>query len=377
MIFNREEQHLMLEGSVLSKEDVKRLVACHTEEASGFLYELYRFLEEWFSDSPYLTVKTSGSTGTPKLLKVRKEQMMQSARLTCEFLGLRQGDSVLLCMPLQYIAGKMVVVRALVAGLNLVIRTPSGHPMADVDIPLRFAAMVPLQVYNTLQVSAEKERLCRTDILIIGGGAIDAGLEAEIRQLPVKVYSTYGMTETLSHIALRQLNGPDASMLYRPFPSVRLSLSSEHTLVIDAPLVCDTTLVTNDVAEIYSDGSFSILGRKDNTINTGGIKVQAEQIEEILRPWMTSSFCNHFCTRCQIRRGGCAFGREGGRCRVTGNKDEGASVQISVTQDDFVSRGYTLDGNGKDQSCRLPATCPHLSDRLLSVFSSLVVSYTK
>ena len=116
MIFNREEQHLMLEGSVLSKEDVKRLVACHTEEASGFLYELYRFLEEWFSDSPYLTVKTSGSTGTPKLLKVRKEQMMQSARLTCEFLGLRQGDSVLLCMPLQYIAGKMVVVRALVAG---------------------------------------------------------------------------------------------------------------------------------------------------------------------------------------------------------------------------------------------------------------------
>ena len=99
MIFNREEQHLMLEGSVLSKEDVKRLVACYTEEASGFLYELYRFLEEWFSDSPYLTVKTSGSTGTPKLLKVRKEQMMQSARLTCEFLGLRQGDSVLLCMP--------------------------------------------------------------------------------------------------------------------------------------------------------------------------------------------------------------------------------------------------------------------------------------
>ena len=119
MIFNREEQHLMLEGSVLSKEDVKRLVACHTEEASGFLYELYRFLEEWFSDSPYLTVKTSGSTGTPKLLKVRKEQMMQSARLTCEFLGLRQGDSVLLCMPLQYIAG---------GGPGIGGRVESGYP---------------------------------------------------------------------------------------------------------------------------------------------------------------------------------------------------------------------------------------------------------
>lgn len=151
----------------------------------------------------------------------------------------------------------------------------------------RYGAVAGLQ--HTAGIG-RKERLCRTDILIIGGGAIDAGLEAEIRQLPVKVYSTYGMTETLSHIALRQLNGPDASMLYRPFPSVRLSLSSEHTLVIDAPLVCDTTLVTNDVAEIYSDGSFSILGRKDNTINTGGIKVQAEQIEEILRPWMRVPF---------------------------------------------------------------------------------------
>ena len=159
MIFNREEQHLMLEGSVLSKEDVKRLVACYTEEASGFLYELYRFLEEWFSDSPYLTVKTSGSTGTPKLLKVRKEQMMQSARLTCEFLGLRQGDSVLLCMPLQYIAGKMVVVRALVAGLNLVIRTPSGHPMADVDIPLlcRYGAVAGLQ--HTAGIGRKREAL--------------------------------------------------------------------------------------------------------------------------------------------------------------------------------------------------------------------------
>lgn len=290
MIFNREEQQLMLEGNLLSREDVKRLVANCTDATPVFLCELYRFLDDWFNDSPYLTVKTSGSTGTPKQMKVLKDRMMQSARLTCEYLGLRRGDSALLCMPLQYIAGKMVVVRALVAGLNLVVRTPSGHPMADLEQPLRFSAMVPLQVYNTLQIAAERERLCRTDILIIGGGAIDAGLEAEIRQLPGKVYSTYGMTETLSHIALRRLNGPDASTLYYPFPSVRLSLSPEHTLIIDAPLVCDTILVTNDVAEINLDGSFSILGRKDNTINTGGIKVQAEQVEDILRPWIHVPF---------------------------------------------------------------------------------------
>lgn len=107
--------------------------------------------------------------------------------------------------------------------------------------------MIPLQVYNTLRVPEERKRLEQTDILIIGGGAIDAALEQEIRQMPNTVYSTYGMTETLSHVALRRLNGPEASPYYHPFPSVTLSLSPDNTLVIDAPLVCDERLVTNDV----------------------------------------------------------------------------------------------------------------------------------
>ena len=143
--------------------------------------------------------------------------------------------------------------------------------------------MVPLQVYNTLQVPEEKERLKQTDILIIGGGAVDAGLEADIQSLPGAVYSTYGMTETLSHIALRRLNGPAASEHYHPFSSVHLSLSPENTLVIEAPLVCADILQTNDIARIHPDGSFSILGRKDNVINSGGIKIQAEEIEKKLR----------------------------------------------------------------------------------------------
>ena len=248
------------------------------------------FLTEWYDDSPFLKVQTSGSTGTPKQLTVRKEQMWQSARMTCEFLGLKKGDKALLCMPLQYIAGKMMVVRSLYAGLDLIVREPSGHPMADVDEPLRFAAMIPLQVYNTLQVPEERERLCRTDILIIGGGAIDAALEADIRKLPNRVYSTYGMTETLSHIALRKLNGPDASPCYHPFSTVQLSLSPEETLVIHAPLVCDELLTTNDVARLNPDGSFVILGRKDNIINSGGIKIQIESVEEVLRPIFSVNF---------------------------------------------------------------------------------------
>lgn len=291
ILTDRKRQELHLEdGTVCNAENIHRLIAGLPTDAPDIIKDLYHFLADWFSESPDMTVHTSGSTGTPKEFTVRKEQMMQSAMLTCSFLHLQKGDNALLCMPLQYIAGKMVVVRALIAGLNLILRTPSGHPLAEVTTPLRFAAMIPLQVYNTLQVPEEKERLCRTDILIIGGGAIDKELEAVIRPLPNIVYSTYGMTETLSHIALRRLNGPDASSAYTPFPSVRLSLSADDTLIIDAPLVCDETLVTNDIARIHPDSSFTILGRKDNTINTGGIKVQIECVEEILRSIISVTF---------------------------------------------------------------------------------------
>lgn len=184
----------------------------------------------------------------------------------------------------------MVVVRSLVAGLNLIVRPASSHPLSDISEPLKFAAMVPLQVYNTLHAPEEREQLKQTEILIIGGGAVDEALETEIKSLPIAVYSTYGMTETLSHIALRRLNGNSASDHYYPFSSVTLSLSPENTLVIEAPLVCDDILQTNDIARIYPDGSFIILGRKDNVINSGGIKIQAEEVEKLLRPFILQPF---------------------------------------------------------------------------------------
>lgn len=288
---DRNKQELHLENGIICDADnVQQLLSNLPDNTPQIQRDLYNFLADWFNESPYITVHTSGSTGTPKEFTVRKEQMIQSAILTCSFLNLRKGDNALLCMPLQYIAGKMVVVRALVAGLTLILRTPSGHPLADVEVSLRFAAMIPLQVFNTLQVPEERERLCQTEIVIVGGGAINKELEDEIRQLPNEIYSTYGMTETLSHIALRKLNGPDASSAYTPFSSVKLCLSPEKTLVIQAPQVCDDTLVTNDLAEIHPDGTFTILGRKDNTINTGGIKVQIESIEETLRSIISVTF---------------------------------------------------------------------------------------
>ena len=256
---------------------------------------LEEFLEEWNNSSPYVHVQTSGSTGAPKPMLVEKRRMLNSARITCDFLELREGDTALLCMSLDYIAGKMMVVRSLERGLKLIVQEPSGHPLGhrgtvpSVSSSIDFAAMVPMQVYNSLQVPEERERLRQIKNLIIGGGAIDDALAAELKTFPHAVWSTYGMTETLSHIALRRLSGPEASEFYTPFPGVHLSLSDEDCLIIDAPEVCPEPLVTNDVAELSSQ-KFKILGRKDNIICSGGLKIQAEQLERQLRPHLRAPY---------------------------------------------------------------------------------------
>ena len=257
------------------------------------------FFSEWNNDSDRVLVHTSGSTGKPKPMMVEKKRMLNSARITCDFLGLKPGDSALLCMSLDYIAGKMVVVRSIERHLHLISVSPSGHPLKDINEEITFAAMVPLQVYNTLQVPEERERLTHIRHLIIGGGAIDASLEKELQALPgnIAIWSTYGMTETLSHIALRRINGAEASEWYQSFDSVKISQTEEGCLVIDAPLVCAETLVTNDIVEIESyiynkveKLRFRIKGRKDNVICSGGIKIQIEEVEALLKPHLEKPF---------------------------------------------------------------------------------------
>ena len=255
---------------------------------------LEEFLAQWNDTSDVIEVHTSGSTGKPKRLLVEKRRMVNSARITCDFLGLKEGDTALLCMPLDYIAGKMVVVRSQVSHLHLISVMPSSHPLKDVTQPIDFAAMVPLQVYSSLQEPAERERLLSIRHLIIGGGAIDDSLESQLQQFPNAVWSTYGMTETLSHIALRRISGENSSLWYSPLDGVDVSLSSDSCLEIYAPQVNPEKLHTNDIAELRTlpDGSkeFRILGRKDNVIDSGGIKIQAEEVERLLRPHLSCGF---------------------------------------------------------------------------------------
>lgn len=249
----------------------------------SFQYALATFLSEWFNGQDTLKVHTSGSTGKPKELWVEKQRMVNSAQATVNFLGLKQGDNALLCMPLPYIAGKMVVVRSLIAGLNLQLVSPCGHPFSSLAEVPDFAAVTPMQVYNTLEVTEERERLMQVKHLIIGGGAVNQDMARLLKTFPHAVWSTYGMTETLSHIALRRLSGADASDWYTPFEGVEVAASPEGTLVINAPKVCPIQLETNDLICFNEHGQFRILGRKDNTINTGGIKVQLEEVESTLQ----------------------------------------------------------------------------------------------
>lgn len=253
--------------------------------------DIEEFISEWNSAGGEMLVHTSGSTGAPKPLLVEKARMRASAELTCSFLGLKRGDTALLCMSLDFIAGKMMVVRSLVCGLELITVKPSGHPLATLTVAPCFSAMVPMQVYNSLQVPRERELLMGIKHLIIGGGAIDESMERELRVFPNAVWSTYGMTETLSHIALRRISGASASEWYTPMNGVSVSLSADGCLVIDAPTVCARPLTTNDIAVMDGGNArFRILGRRDNIICSGGLKIQAEEVERRLRPHLYSPY---------------------------------------------------------------------------------------
>lgn len=285
--------------------------------------ELEDFLDEWRSAEPTVLVHTSGSTGKPKPLLVEKRRMEASARATIAALGLKTGEAALLCMSLRYIAGKMMVVRSLVGGLRLVSVEPSGHPLASVDETIDFAAMVPLQVYNSMENPLELGRLRAIRNLIIGGGSLDERMERRLQGFPNAVWSTYGMTETLSHIALRRVNGSEASDWYTPLENVSVSLADNGCLVVDAPEVCATTLFTHDCAEINADGRrFRIVGRIDNVIDSGGIKLHIEDIERKLRPYIHS----FLVTKVPHRKFGEAVvlmvGRQGDAGKSTGDMQQ-------------------------------------------------------
>ena len=251
-------------------------------DKTGIAAELGLFLAEWYAPAPTILLQTSGSTGTPKQMQASKEAMRASARMTCEYFGLTPDKTALLCLPLRYIAGKMMVVRALVSGCKLILAEPSSTPLAGLSETIDFAPLVPMQVASTLKAAEGAEQLSRVRHILLGGGFVDTSLTRALQCLPSQVYASYGMTETLSHIALRHVNGIQRSEWYTPLTGVMVELTNASTLAITAPHVGALRLATNDLAEIAPDGRFRILGRRDSVINSGGVKIQAEEVEQAL-----------------------------------------------------------------------------------------------
>ena len=256
------------------------------ENVAEWERELYRFILEWLSNSDYVLVHTSGSTGIPKTIQQPKERMVSSALMTQQYFGLGKHTNGLLCLPVSYIAGKMMVVRAFVTGMNLIAVEPSSNPFLHVDDTIHFAAITPFQLAHSLDTLGERH----IDAVIVGGGEIPTELELRCQPLTSSIYATYGMTETSSHVAVRAVNGPRKSLAYEVLSGVTVEVDDRQCLVINAPHLTPYTLVTNDIVTITDASHFEWVGRFDNVINSGGVKIFPEQVEKKLFPLISRRF---------------------------------------------------------------------------------------
>lgn len=271
---------LLLNNKIYPIDDLKDLCEGMIDDQRVAKWErsVYKFILEWINDKDYIIQNTSGTTGKQKKLQLSKESMIHSARNTCKFFKLKFGQNALLCLPMDYIAGKMMIVRAFVGGFNLILAEPTSMPDFGGLKEIDFCAMVPLQVYNSLN---SVETLRRIKKLIIGGAEIRDELEVMLRDLTIEVYATYGMAETCSHVAIRRLSGTEHEKYYKAIPNVKFTVDDRDCLIIEADYLKEK-VVTNDVVDLIDSEKFRWIGRFDNLINSGGIKIIPEEVEAVI-----------------------------------------------------------------------------------------------
>ena len=277
-------------GIPYSDEELKTLVDQKLKNITLPQWErdIFEFIYDWIDDTETIEVQTSGTTGDSMKYQVSKKAMIISARKTLNFFNLKPRDSALLCLSPKYIAGKLMIVRAFVGELNLMLSEPSGTPLEELNDKIDFAAMVPMQVQKQIQVNHEAFKKVRT--LIIGGGEVSLLLKERLQNISTDVWETYGMTETLTHIALKKLNGIDRSDWFTPLPGVKLKKNSNDCLVVEVEGITSQPLITNDIVEFNDKNLFRIKGRADDVINTGGIKIMPVEVEKKIGQWLDRPF---------------------------------------------------------------------------------------
>ncbi len=269
-----------LNGKKMTQDQLCHLAFDLIQDGEPYQKDLGQLILQWFDFNKSIILMTSGTTGEAKGISIKKKAMVNSAKATGAYFNLMPGDRALLCLSTRYIGGKMMVIRALTLGLELDVVAPSSAPLLNNKEIYDFVAMVPLQVENSL------EELYKVKTIIIGGAQVNSKLAEKLKTLDTAVFETYGMTETVSHIAAKKIGEPYFTVL----PKVNIYADERGCLVINAPKVAEEVLVTNDLVEVISDHEFKWLGRIDNVVNSGGIKLFPEQIESKLVGYIPSRF---------------------------------------------------------------------------------------
>ena len=279
---------LELNFSQLNK--TKLVALCQDEiktSTEQWQLDIYTFILEWLDENKQVKAKTSGSTGTPKNIMLEKAKMIESARMTGEFFKFKKEDKALLCLSPQFIAGKMMIVRAIVWQMNLICVKPDGHPLDELNSHIDFAAMIPLQISNSIH---NNDQVGEIKTILIGGGVVDKNLEDKLDTIGTNFFSSFGMTETLSHVAIKTLNGPFKSNTYKALNGITFTTDDRDCLKIKAQKLINKEIVTNDIVNLISPSEFEWLGRFDHVINSAGIKLFPEKIEEILSSHINQPF---------------------------------------------------------------------------------------
>ncbi|SMD38032.1 O-succinylbenzoic acid--CoA ligase [Reichenbachiella faecimaris] len=275
IVFERSEYHLDRLSELLTK---------YPNAA-----KIVDFINHWQQNARTFQFQTSGSTGTSKSIDVSRTQIVASVQATTEFLGLKKNQSALLCLDPSFVASLMMVARCLVNDMNLILQRPSSTPLKEFDYPIDFASFVPVQIYKMIE-DGTIGHLAKIQNILIGGAPLSSMAFETLAKIDTNIYATYGMTETVSHVALMPVKGEYKNAQYEVLPGITLNQDAEECLGILGTVTNHEWLQTNDIVKLTDSNKFQWLGRRDHVINSGGIKIHPEQLEKFIEGYIFTDF---------------------------------------------------------------------------------------
>lgn len=288
----RNYKSLSLNGKKRSLQGWRAFAQQQLQEGYGDndLQEILEFVVDWSDRKVWIETRTSGSTGRPKNIKIKKEQIYESAIRTLKTLGLNPNDSALLCLPNRFIGGKMMIARSIIGDLDLHITANVAKPELPEGVDIHFAAVVPYQMSSIAKDAAAAARWKTVRKIIVGGGHVDNALDEQLRTWPNEIYESFGMTETISHVALRRISGTSERQPFKVLETIEVTQDERGCLIIHGDALPNNPTVTNDMVNMVDERSFHWLGRADNMINSGGVKIIPEVLEKLIKRFINPRY---------------------------------------------------------------------------------------